>query len=707
MAARMSNKKISIEVEARVEGAARGFDKVGKAASRARKQTDKAGESLARVEKVSKKTSISATQLFTRLGIGTASVGAAVVAFDRMAERSLLVQGVMRNLAYSIDEARNRTKGLIGTFTLMQNANLLNAMGVAKTSEEFANFTEIITKLSILTGRDLAQTMDKQAAALARNSKKLADDVGIMVDASAANDAYARSINTTVQALSDEQKSMAWRAEYMRQAIELTKDVRIETESWAAVYKKTKTWAGDWWDSNLSGQKEFHAQSRISAQVSQEVLAMGLKNSEAEAKYLAEKLALYQKLGFFLKDYHAPTVEQLTNEYLRMRVSADAGYELFYRFITDSQTLTERATGAVETWIDKLKEAYEVAEAAHRRVPYAQEGYMTSPALRAMKREKRDKARKKKGRGGDRRSMLERELMDFEPGGEDAEEAWAEAFGMQGITADPFAHAERMREIEEAKAEAQLNVRMRALEEQQAAGVDPFYLLQQEQEAQLEHLDFLISEVEPGTVEHIQLIDEKRRIAHETNLKRLRLEEQAERRRLKNMQKLGQGIADTARLTGRAMALAGADNMHITGVVDAGLALSEFADAAAAAASQNYWKAAKHTASGAMYVASSIMAFQAESELGGSGGGGGRAVAPPTGATHAGDGGGGTAGGGDGGNVPRSPGAPDPPGGEPTSGGGTKEVHIHIGTLVGSDEQARVELRRMINESDHLSGSVV
>jgi hypothetical protein len=320
---------------------------------------------------------------------------------------------------------------------------------------------------------------------------------------------------------------------------------------------------------------------------------------------------------------------------------------------------------------------------------------------------------RKRGGGGkrDRRSALEQSLEGFDPQ-DRGDMGWGEAFGTQGTTADPFEYAEQQREIEEAKAEVQLSVRMRAIEDQRAMGVEPIQLIEAEKQAQMEHVDFLLNEVEPGSAEFIRLQDTKRQHSHDAHLKRLRAEHRAEAEQLKRRKMVFNATASAASGAAAVMVAsaraAGRGEIKAHAISSSILMAVEVAKAAASYATFNIPGGIAHTAAAALAGIAMAQAWAEVGNSGGGGGGGGAQLAPPPASTSPAPS---TVGPGGappppGGGVPLSPSDPIRPRGDSSDGGG-KQVHIHIQTLVGSDDQARIELRRMINESDHLSGRVV
>jgi len=321
------------------------------------------------------------TKLLGAAGL-TLGIREAVRGIDALMERSLQYQNVAVNLSFAIDKAQRSTRYMVGAMDLMTAANQASALGVARSAEEFADFAEIAVKLGARVNVGPTKAISDFTTAMGRASPRIADNLGLLIDQTIANAKYAAAIGKNVNALTEEETKLAFRNEMMRQGLELTKDVTLQEVGLAAAYRQAKTWAMDDVDTFISGEKERQAQIRITRELVTEVLQMQLADSEADARNLGAQLDRYRMLGLLLKDYTAPSVEQLANEYVRMKESADAGYETIAKLFTDSRSLTQMATDALTEYVDKLKEAADKASRSQLDSLYVTEEYRTSAAHR-------------------------------------------------------------------------------------------------------------------------------------------------------------------------------------------------------------------------------------------------------------------------------------------------------------------------------------
>jgi len=114
----------------------------------------------------------------------------------------------------AIQEASQYTISQMGA---MQSANRAMILDVANTPEMFARLTKVATTLGKAMGQDAAKSIDDFVVAAGRQSKQIADNLGLMVSAEDANVRYAASIGKTADQLTDAEKKQAFLTEMLRQ----------------------------------------------------------------------------------------------------------------------------------------------------------------------------------------------------------------------------------------------------------------------------------------------------------------------------------------------------------------------------------------------------------------------------------------------------------------------------------------------------------
>jgi len=274
-----------------------------------------------------------------------------------------------------------------------------------------------------------------------------------------------------------------------------------------------------------------------------------------------------------------------------------------------------------------------------------------------------------------------------------------------------------MREFEEAKAEVQLETRMRAIEMAREQGADPIQLIEAEKEARLEYLDFMEREAQTDA-DRMRIQNDREQTLHEARLARIKEIEKREADHARHRQMISATIEQAAlgtaavieagaRAAGRGEAVAHAIAMGI-------LIAVESARAAASAAAQDWPGFTSHTTAA---VLAGIAEAEALAEASGARGGGGRPEMPRLGQgggpSPGGPGGGGPTGGGGGDEkVPLSPRSKQQSLiggglglGVASGGGGGGTVIVNVtGTYVGSSEQAKIELTRVVREAQRSLG---
>lgn len=110
----------------------------------------------------------------------------------------------------------------IDKMTAMESANKAMLLGVAESPEEFARLAEYATKLGRAMGQDAAKSIDDFVTAAGRQSKMIADNLGLMISAEDANKRYAETNGIAAASMTDQQKKAAFLQEMLRQAEEKT-----------------------------------------------------------------------------------------------------------------------------------------------------------------------------------------------------------------------------------------------------------------------------------------------------------------------------------------------------------------------------------------------------------------------------------------------------------------------------------------------------
>ena len=117
----------------------------------------------------------------------------------------------------SIEGARAATSGLISDYDLMIAKNRLVTLGVDITDERFNSMLGHVRRLSQVMGIDMSLALEKTTFGLSRQSQKLIDDIGVVMNATKAQELYAERLGVTTGELTEQQKAAAFATEALAQ----------------------------------------------------------------------------------------------------------------------------------------------------------------------------------------------------------------------------------------------------------------------------------------------------------------------------------------------------------------------------------------------------------------------------------------------------------------------------------------------------------
>lgn len=126
-----------------------------------------------------------------------------------------------------ISAAQRAAQGTISQYELILNANRALQFEVAKTPEAFAKLVELSTALGRAQGISDTQSLEFLTTGLARESKLILDNLGLIIDTDKATKDYAATIGKTAEELSSAERKTALLNEAFRQgatAIEANRD---------------------------------------------------------------------------------------------------------------------------------------------------------------------------------------------------------------------------------------------------------------------------------------------------------------------------------------------------------------------------------------------------------------------------------------------------------------------------------------------------
>lgn len=136
--------------------------------------------------------------------------------FDAMQGGALHAEETLRRM-------RAATRGLVDDLSLMTAANRGVLLGLTDMGIDMAEVARVATILGRAVGQDATKSTDDLTIALARQSPMILDNLGIKLNLTEANQRYADMLGKTVDALTDEEKKLAFATAAMDAAREKTK----------------------------------------------------------------------------------------------------------------------------------------------------------------------------------------------------------------------------------------------------------------------------------------------------------------------------------------------------------------------------------------------------------------------------------------------------------------------------------------------------
>lgn len=171
-------------------------------------------------------------------GAGIAGIVALTRELDDLARRGAVFEQlgtVLDSFAASagttsqamIDAAQKAAQGTISQYELILNANRALQFEVAKTPEQFAKLVELSTALGRAQGISDTQALEYITTGLARESKLILDNLGLIIDVEQATKNYASTVGKSADQLTTAERKQALLNEAFKQgatAIEANRD---------------------------------------------------------------------------------------------------------------------------------------------------------------------------------------------------------------------------------------------------------------------------------------------------------------------------------------------------------------------------------------------------------------------------------------------------------------------------------------------------
>ena len=112
--------------------------------------------------------------------------------------------------ADTMEELREATNGTVTDMELMRQANNAMLLGVARSTDELAEMFDNAQRLGRALGKDATTSLESFVTGLGRQSRLMLDNVGLMIKTNQAYEDFAKANNTTVAAMTDQEKKIAF-----------------------------------------------------------------------------------------------------------------------------------------------------------------------------------------------------------------------------------------------------------------------------------------------------------------------------------------------------------------------------------------------------------------------------------------------------------------------------------------------------------------
>lgn len=194
---------------------------------------------------------VAAYGLYQSLMFVSKTIGALAEQADKFTSLSrgfeTLTQRIHESGAAMLDEMSPAAQGLVTKMDLMKQANSAIILQLPITAENMTELSEIAIKLGRAMGIDAPKALESIILGIGRESNRLLDNIGILVDTEKAHGQYAESIGKTVEQLTEVEKRQGFFNETMKVAKARVAGLGEETVTATEYTKKAGVALYDTW----------------------------------------------------------------------------------------------------------------------------------------------------------------------------------------------------------------------------------------------------------------------------------------------------------------------------------------------------------------------------------------------------------------------------------------------------------------------------
>ncbi len=211
------------------------LDKYGRKIKKVGDEAEKADSKIRGLGRSGRATSTALGNLASR------GLSAVLIKFRDIAGESGQFTQALNIYTGNIDAARNATLGLVGDLEIMNSKNKLTTLGVKLTDTQYVSLLKTTQKVATAMGREMGPALDDIATALARQSIRVADNIGVVMTQAQASAKWAAANNRTVKSMTDLEKRLAFQIEFMTQLERKARELPPRIDTTADAFRRFTT----------------------------------------------------------------------------------------------------------------------------------------------------------------------------------------------------------------------------------------------------------------------------------------------------------------------------------------------------------------------------------------------------------------------------------------------------------------------------------
>jgi hypothetical protein len=211
--------KAIIDIVANVDSANKDIRSLKKELASTQKELDKLSKSKP-PQPAPKKSLESYAEFAANLGLAYNAAVQLKEGVKQYGQEARRIEGLWRNQAVGIDQARKSTRGMVTDLDLLTLGNQAVGFGLAKSEKEFADYAKAADMAGRKVGMGPVEAMEALSASLGRGSSEMLDNLNIVLKKDQAVAQYAEQLGIAESAMTDVQKAEAFQVIGMQKVIE-------------------------------------------------------------------------------------------------------------------------------------------------------------------------------------------------------------------------------------------------------------------------------------------------------------------------------------------------------------------------------------------------------------------------------------------------------------------------------------------------------